>query len=103
MRKNKNQSPLTSMSAEELESIRTGPHKDGLEMTPHEREEFSAGYRQGYPLEGEPLPPLASNPSDEYTRGYAWGVHDYVPGIQYEPPESELVEGIKGFFSRLWG
>ena len=49
-----------------------------------EYEDFMAGYRQGFPLVGEQLPPEPQKPSREYRRGLAAGQKDYLPGIPCE-------------------
>jgi hypothetical protein len=49
-----------------------------------EYEQFMDGYRQGFPLVGEQLPPAPEKPSREYRRGLAAGKQDYIPGIPCE-------------------
>lgn len=51
---------------------------------PEEYADFMAGYRAGFPLDGEELPDQPEQPSEMYQQGLAAGQRDYVPGIAFE-------------------
>ena len=84
-------------------------HDDGTVTVEHVADpdpnsEFAQGYRQGYPLVGEQLPPMPDNPSAEFSRGYEAGKQDYIPGIPYEDDSVyEEPEQPRGWFKRLFG